>query len=68
MEQISCDNCKVDLTTTTNSINYRLALVNQRIPCKEGSLTDMMVYPPIQQDAHFCGLGCLKTWLNNKTN
>lgn len=61
---ILCDGCGSDITTTGNSVDYRLALLNERLPLRGNMCTDMMIYPPIKQDAYFCGVGCLKTWLN----
>lgn len=60
--EVTCDGCGRDLTTTGNSIDYRLALANERLPSRGGCVTDMMIYPPIKRDAHFCGMACLKKW------
>jgi hypothetical protein len=59
---ITCDSCERDLTLTTNSIDYRLVLKSERKLCAEGAVTDMLIYPPINSDKHFCGLGCLQKW------
>ena len=64
--RIICDKCGKDLTTTGNSIDYRLALINQSIPSWGGIVTDMMVYPPIETDAYFCGFRCLQEWVMSK--
>lgn len=66
--KITCDGCGRDRTWTGNSVDYRLALVVQRIPAgppdRNGSVSvfDMMIHPPIDQDAYFCGLDCLDKW------
>jgi hypothetical protein len=62
--KITCDRCEADLTTTGNCEDYRLALVNERVPSRGGATTDMIVYPLINVDMHFCGLTCLTEWVN----
>jgi hypothetical protein len=62
--QVFCDGCKRDITTTGNSIDYRLVLKSEIIPSGGGSVTDMLLYPIIEEDVHFCGLNCLKIWTN----
>ncbi len=64
LRQFKCDACGRDLTTTGNSIDYRLALKNEHVPSVGGFVTDMMVYPAIEHDVHFCGLSCLRAWLD----
>ena len=60
--EIKCDGCGRDLTSTGNCEDYRLALIVERIPSRGGAVTAMAVYPPISQNAYFCGLSCLKDW------
>ena len=60
---VTCDNCGTDLTSTGNSVDYRLLLDNERLPIHGMSCTDMLIYPPIEQAAHFCGTVCLFRWL-----
>lgn len=62
--KIICDSCDRDITYTGNSIDYRLALKNERIQSKEGAVTDMMVYPILDDDLYFCGKGCLKKYIS----
>ena len=57
-----CDHCSSNLTTTGNSIDYRVCISSERIPCHSGEVTDMMIYPPIPNDLHFCGTGCLREY------
>jgi hypothetical protein len=64
--KIICDNCGRDLTITGNSIDYRLALMNQSIPSRGGAVTDVMVYPPLDSDKYFCGWGCFCEWCLEK--
>lgn len=61
--KVTCDGCGADISSTGNSIDYRLLLTAEELPPAGMSVTDMMIYPPIKQDAHFCGLGCLAVWL-----
>lgn len=63
MREVKCDNCKRDISTSTNSEDWRLALINQAIPSRSEVVTDMMMSPPLYRDYHFCGLHCLKEWL-----
>lgn len=58
--KIICDHCNCDLTTTSNSIGYSIRLINRRIPCEGGMVTDMMMYPSLKHDYDFCGLACLQ--------
>lgn len=64
--EITCDNCAKDLSWSTNSVDWRLSLQNQQIPSHALAVTDMMIYPSIEADAHFCGLGCLQEWLGHQ--
>lgn len=65
-KKVTCDGCGADISATGNSIDYRLRLIAEALPSRSMCVTDMMIYPPIKQDAHFCGLGCLRTWLNKE--
>jgi hypothetical protein len=59
---ITCDGCGADLTTSGNSIDFRLELKTARIPSGGGAVTDMLVEPELTQDYHFCRLSCLDKW------
>ena len=59
---ITCDGCNRDLTTTSNSVAYRLILKVENIPSRGGWVTAMMAYPPITEPMHFCNLSCLDKW------
>jgi hypothetical protein len=65
-QKVTCDHCCADITDTGNELGYRLNLSAERllINCKAMAVTAMMVYPPINRDHHFCGLNCLREWLN----
>ena len=63
-KQVTCNNCGADISCSGNSIDYRLSLQAVKLPPCGGSVTDMMIYPPINDDADFCGVRCLKEWLS----
>ena len=60
---IKCDGCGSDLTYATNSVDYLLELRCLNKSFRVGAVTDMMICPPIDKDAHFCDIGCLTKWL-----
>jgi hypothetical protein len=66
MTQITCDGCGQDLTTTGNSVDYRLALRNEEIPIGYDTVTDYHIYPPLEKNAYFCNLNCLRRWLETR--
>jgi len=61
-EEIVCDQCGGDLSTTTNCVGYRLSLQAERIPPAGPTVTLMHIEPPLKHHAHFCGLKCLWAW------
>lgn len=63
--QVICDVCDADITFTGNSIDYRIALTVEPIPNRGGYVTDMMIYPPLDKNRHFCGEACLRLWCSN---
>jgi|SRR5580692_429533 hypothetical protein len=61
--KVTCDGCGHDLTTRSNSVDYRLVLAAESKPgCGAGAYTDMMIYPPVDRTYYFCGLECLDHW------
>jgi hypothetical protein len=66
MTEIICDGCGNDLTITSNCLDFRLALVNESVPSEGGLVTDMAAYPAIEQNTCFCGVDCLRTWLDKR--
>jgi hypothetical protein len=65
--KIICDNCEDDLTTTGNSIDYRLALICEtKQGYGRGPYTDLIIYPPIDRNYYFCDLACLDQWREKK--
>ena len=63
--KITCDYCGKDITTTGNSVDYRLALKNERIQSCCGIVTDMWITPCLKHDYYFCSTQCLKEKLND---
>ena len=63
--KITCDGCQRHLHLTDNSIDYRLRLTCERIPTHRGAVMDMMKYPIIEADRHYCSLGCLQKHIIN---
>ena len=62
-QEIRCDNCKKDLSLTSNSIDYRLRFSDEIIKSHDSAVTEVKIYPSLKDgDCHFCGLGCLKMW------
>ena len=56
---VTCDGCTRDISTTGNSVDWRLALLNQMVPSRGGFVTDMMIYPIlVEGDMYFCSLWC----------
>ena len=65
--QITCDACGHDLTTTSNTVDYRLVLgVENKPGYGTGAYTDMMISPPIDRTFYFCGIQCLDHWRNRE--
>lgn len=64
--EITCDACGNDLTSSANCVDYRLALVNERIPSAGGFVTAMCAYPAIERDVHFCNVNCLREWFDKE--
>lgn len=61
--KIDCDTCKRDITYTGNSIDWRLAIHNEQVPSRGGSVTDMMIYPIFDSDYYFCSDRCFRDWV-----
>lgn len=64
--EITCDQCGSDLTATGNCVDYRIVLANESLPSLGGFVTSMMIYPPLEGTAHFCGTLCLAKWVVSK--
>lgn len=66
MDKVTCNNCHKDLSTTTNSNGWRISLRSEEIPPHSGPVTDVYILPPIEEDLHFCGIGCLNVYLQEE--
>lgn len=64
--KVTCDNCGKDLTSTGNCQDWRIALVNDRIPSRGGVVTAMASSPCLKHNLYFCGLDCLKQYFDWK--
>lgn len=62
-EQVTCDGCGRDLTSTSNCVDYRLALTVEGVPSSGRIATLMHIEPPLNRDYHFFRVDCLKTWM-----
>lgn len=63
IETVTCDGCGADITTRSNSVDYRLVLGSESKPGHgAGFYTAMMISPAIDRAFHFCDLGCLDHW------
>lgn len=60
---LTCDNCDSDLTDAGRGTKYRLVLACEEIPSTSGVRTLSIVYPPLKHTHHFCGLDCLREYL-----
>jgi len=45
-------------------MGWRLDLINSPIPSREGMVTALYVNPCLKENACFCGISCLKQWLD----
>lgn len=64
MIKINCDFCESDLSITSNAVDYKLVLKNELIPSEAEAVTLKMVHPILERNKHFCGIDCLKRWVD----
>ncbi len=64
-EEVTCDVCQRDLTTTTNCEGWRMLLTCEAIPPRGNTVTLMHVAPQLDRSYHFCGFKCFKEWSNS---
>jgi hypothetical protein len=62
---VTCDACGRDISTTTNCVDFRLALTTERLPAESDVVTLMHISQPIGRDHHFCGVRCLTAWVES---
>jgi len=65
---ITCDRCNLDLTWTSNCVDYRIILTDENIPSKGGAVTAMLLHPHINGAKHFCNFKCMKDWVNESNS
>lgn len=61
--KVTCDTCEKDLTETSNCEAYRIIVASEPIPSKEGFVTAMAAWPTFSRNMHFCGIVCLKEYV-----
>lgn len=66
MKKVLCDFCKKDISLTGNSVDWRIRLDNQEVPCYDGPVTDALIYPSLSRGYDFCGVACLKNFINHE--
>lgn len=67
MTYIFCSHCKIDLTHTGGPRDHSLRLSDRQYGPPDGWPTiDVLIHPIIEEDYHFCGLGCLTAWACHK--
>ena len=70
MKRTYCDFCNSDLTHDHGCDAYKLTLSCERLPVNPESQIryDVLICPILNCDYHFCGLGCLKKWVEKDKN
>jgi len=66
---IKCDSCKEELVEESKyPASFALKLETIDVGTNSsGVVFAITVIPPLEREHHFCGLGCLKKWVSNKT-
>lgn len=63
--KILCRSCSRDLTYTTNSEDYRIRVVSERIPTDfRFPVTDMASYNPCPEPRYYCDWICVRKELS----
>jgi len=67
VKSITCDGCEKEMMKSSSyPAEYGLVLSCENFNInKSGMVYSVMMYPIIERDHHFCGLNCLKTWVEN---
>lgn len=61
-----CDYCNRDLTYDEGCDSWRLELSSKKMDFAPGGFRyAIMTYSPIERTYHFCGLKCLKKWMES---
>jgi hypothetical protein len=64
--QIKCDGCDHDLTYSKGGYDHCLVLEDREYGPNSQVVLGYMTYPEIQNDCYFCGIKCLKKWIQEK--
>lgn len=66
VNSIKCDECGEELIIDDMSPhNYGLSLKAEDYGTNSSSMQHLVcIYPPIEREHNFCGLGCLQKWIN----
>lgn len=62
--KITCDGCGQDITSTQYAYEFNLSLTATPRINDSGFSFDMGLNQSIDEQKDFCGLGCLKKWMN----
>jgi len=62
---VTCDACNRDLSGSESMPVFRLVLQSEPIPNRGDMVFAVHVRPSVPEPGHFCGLGCLCSWLEN---
>jgi len=57
-----CEECKTDLTYTSNCEDFRIKVESEKIPNQGGAVTLINVNPAFDRDLYFCDEQCLSRW------
>ena len=63
--EITCDVCGKDITASSNSVDWRIAIKNESIPSRGGVVTDVYIGPIFDRDLYFCSLRCIDAWMRD---
>ena len=64
--KINCDQCGKDLTSSPDHPNHRLVLYSEPIPVVGPWHNAIFAIPPTDVMRHFCHLGCLGGWTQQR--
>lgn len=62
---VKCDSCGEEQVVETNYPHHwglQLSTVDFK-QNRGGMIFDVMLYPPLEREYHFCGLHCLRAWV-----
>ena len=62
--EITCDSCERKIERQIGYSTHFLSLSNMYMSPGGGVSYDVMELPILDDDLYFCGIGCLKNWIN----